>query len=213
MKRRGQRRRRGRQPIIVGDDRGFDEQGQPGGATEDGAVSAGERQGLRERQAERFGEIFASGGEITAQQQRRHGGVRHRVLRDGVGGTGQRLVELADPGILQARNYNEEMIVVRYLTLAALVLWIGVMVDARFGDALRRVQFLPYACGGIVVAGLFALKFLGPPPIAFVWRAAIVLLMLAIAVAATFVAPHDAPLLLAVNIGLGFILLVWYVRE
>ena len=106
------------------------------------------------------------------------------------------------------------MIVVRYLTLAALVLWIGLLADARFGDALRRVQYLPYACGAIVVAGLFALKFLGPPPIAFVWRAAIATLMLAIAVATALVAPRDVvPLLHAVNIGLGLVLLIWYVRE
>jgi hypothetical protein len=106
------------------------------------------------------------------------------------------------------------MIVVRYLTLAALVLWIGVMVDARFGDALRRAPFLPYACGAIVVVGLFVLKFLGPPPTAFFWRAAIAALMLAIAFAAAFAALREAvPLLLTVNIGLGFVLLIWYVRE
>jgi hypothetical protein len=106
------------------------------------------------------------------------------------------------------------MIVVRYLTLVALVLWITVMVDARAGDALRRLQLLPYACGAIVVAGLFALKFLGPPPIAFVWRAAIAVLMLAIAFAAAFVAPPDmARLLETVNLGLGLVLLIWYVRE
>jgi hypothetical protein len=106
------------------------------------------------------------------------------------------------------------MIVVRYVTLTALVLWISVMIDARFGDALRRFPYLPYACGGLVVAGLFVLKFLGPPPMAFVWRAAIAVLMLAIAVGAVFAAPPDAvPLLHTINVGLGLILLIWYVRE
>ncbi len=106
------------------------------------------------------------------------------------------------------------MIVVRYLTLAALVLWIGVMLDARFGDVIRRAQLLPYACGAIVVTGLFAAKFLGPPPAAFVWRAAIAVLMLAIAVATAFVAPPDTVRLLhTVNLALGFLLLIWYVRE
>jgi hypothetical protein len=38
--------------------------------------------------------------------------------------------------------------------------------------------------------------------------------MLAIAVAAAFIAPRDASnLLMTINIGLGFILLIWYVRE
>ena len=42
------------------------------------------------------------------------------------------------------------------------------------------------------MVGLFVLKFLGPPPIAFVLRAAIALLMLAIALVAAFVAPRAA---------------------
>ncbi len=38
--------------------------------------------------------------------------------------------------------------------------------------------------------------------------------MLAIAVAAAFLAPREAAnLLMTVNIGLGFLLLIWYVRE
>src|SRR4029077_13766167 len=119
-----------------------------------------------------------SGGEIAGQHQRGEGGAPHHVLGEGVGRAGQCLVQLADPGILQARNYNEEMIVVRYLTLGALVLWIAVMIDARFGDVIRRAPLLPYICGGIVVAGLFAVKFLGPPPAAFLWRGASAAVML-----------------------------------
>jgi hypothetical protein len=106
------------------------------------------------------------------------------------------------------------MIVVRYATLAALVIWIGAMVDQRFGDFLRRPQLVAYACGGAIVIGLFALKFLGPPPMAFVLRAGLTVLMLAIAAAMTLVAPRElAGLLTTVNICLGFILLIWYVRE
>ena len=56
-------------------------------------------------------------------------------------------VQLVDPGILQARNYNEEVIVVRYATLVALVIWLGAMVDERFGDVFRRAHLIPYACG------------------------------------------------------------------
>jgi hypothetical protein len=106
------------------------------------------------------------------------------------------------------------MIVVRYATLVALVIWIGAMVDQRFGDLFRRPQLITYACGAATVVGLLALKFLGPPPIAFVWRAGIAVLMLAIAVVATVIARRDvSALLMTVNIGLGFVLLIWYVRE
>ena len=106
------------------------------------------------------------------------------------------------------------MILVRYATLVALVIWLGAMVDERFGDLFRRAHLLTYACGATTVVGLFVLKFLGPPPIAFVLRAGIAVAMLAIAVAAALIAPRDASnLLMTINIGLGFILLIWYVRE
>ena len=105
------------------------------------------------------------------------------------------------------------MILVRYATLVVLVIWLGAMVDERFGDLFRRAHFVAYACGAATVVGLFVLKFMGPPPIAFVLRAGIAILMLAIALAAAFVAPAAADLLMTVNIGLGFVLLFWYVRE
>ncbi|HEV8209708.1 MAG TPA: hypothetical protein VGP77_06285 [Vicinamibacterales bacterium] len=106
------------------------------------------------------------------------------------------------------------MIVVRYATLVALVIWLGAMVGEQFGDLLRRAPLLPLACGGVVLVGLFVLKFMGPPPIAFVWRAGIALLMLALTLAAAFVAPREASsVLLTTNIALGFVLLIWYVRE
>lgn len=106
------------------------------------------------------------------------------------------------------------MILVRYATLVALVIWLGAMVDERFGDLVRRAHLLTYACGAATVVGLFALKFLGPPPTAFVLRAGIAVLMLALALAAALIAPRDAAnLLMTINIGLGFVLLIWYVRE
>lgn len=121
--------------------------------------------------------------------------------------------QFRNPGILQARNYNEEMILVRYATLVALVIWLSVMIDERFGDLLRRSGLIAYACGAATVVGLFVLKFVGPPPMAFVPRAGIAVFMLAIAVSAA-VAPREASdLLMTANIGLGFVLLVWYVRE
>ena len=106
------------------------------------------------------------------------------------------------------------MILVRYVTLVALVIWLGAMVDERYGALFHRAHLVTYVCGAATVAGLFVLKFLGPPPMAFVLRAGIAVLMLAIAVAAALVAPPDvANLLMTVNIGLGFVLLIWYVRE
>jgi hypothetical protein len=106
------------------------------------------------------------------------------------------------------------MIVVRYATLVALVIWMDAMAGAQFGDLLRRTPFIPYACGAAVVIGLFVLKFMGPPPRGFVLRLGITILMLAIALAAAFVAPREAAhLLTAVDLALGFVLLIWYVRE
>jgi hypothetical protein len=97
---------------------------------------------------------------------------------------------------------------IRYLALAALVVWLGGMVvlglivapttfrvlqeadpsggrviaGALFGDLLAQFHWLAYACGGVVLVALFVMKFVGPPPPAFVVRAAIVAAMLAIAV-------------------------------
>src|SRR5262249_32193331 len=84
------------------------------------------------------------------------------------------------------RNYNDEVIVVRFLALAALVVWLGAMVvDLWFGvvavDTLRAIRLLAYASGVLILACLFVMKFVGPPPPAFVPRAAIVAAMLLVA--------------------------------
>ena len=106
------------------------------------------------------------------------------------------------------------MIVVRYATLVALVIWLGAMAAEQFGDLLHRVSLIPFACGGVMLVGLFVLKFMGPPPMAFVWRAGLALLMLAIALAAALVGPPETSTLLKrTNIGLGLVLLIWYARE
>ena len=105
------------------------------------------------------------------------------------------------------------MILVRYVTLVALVIWLGAMVDERFGDLIRRAHLMTAACGAVTVTGLFVLKFMGPPPMAFVARVGLVLLMLTLALAAAFAARDTANLLRTVNLGLGLVLLVWYVRE
>jgi hypothetical protein len=105
-------------------------------------------------------------------------------------------------------NYNDGMLAIRYLALAALVVWLGGMVvlslivapttfrvlqeadssggralaATLFGHLLSQFDLLAYTCGGVVMVALFVMKFLGPPPAAFVVRAAIVAAMLAIAV-------------------------------
>jgi hypothetical protein len=105
------------------------------------------------------------------------------------------------------------MIVVRYWTLAALILWLSAMLGARFGDLLQRPPLI-LAFGAMTFVGLFAMKFLGPPPPAFVPRVAIVFVMLAIAATSMwFVRGEAAAWLLTANIALGFALLYWYTRE
>ena len=56
------------------------------------------------------------------------------------------------------------MIIVRYATLVALVLWLGAMINARFGNLFWRVETISYGCGLLTVVGLFVMKFMGPPP-------------------------------------------------
>jgi choline-glycine betaine transporter len=106
------------------------------------------------------------------------------------------------------------MIVVRYGTLAALVLWLSAMLGARFGDLIGQRPLVSLACGAVTFVGLFAMKFLGPPPPAFVPRVAIVFVMLVLAAASAWRGTSStAAWLLTVNICLGFVLLYWYTRE
>lgn len=100
------------------------------------------------------------------------------------------------------------MFVVRYVVLAALVIWTGGMValggivapsafqvlervdpqngrifaGLLFGDILRQFSFLAYVCGSLVVAGLVIMKFVGPPPRAFTLRLILSAAMLASAI-------------------------------
>jgi hypothetical protein len=106
------------------------------------------------------------------------------------------------------------MIAVRFATLVALVLWLGAMTAARFGELFRRLDLIAYTCAAITIVGLFVMKFIGPPPHGFVPRAGVAILMLAIAIGTAFTgAAETAAALLTVNIALGFVLLTWYVRE
>jgi hypothetical protein len=116
------------------------------------------------------------------------------------------------------------MVAVRYVALVALVIWVGGMIalpllvaPAVSGDTIgemsRRFHLLAYACGGAVFVSLFVMKFVGPPPHAFALRAAIVFVMLLLSgYAGTGMTPA-VPVLATINIGLGLLLLGWYVRE
>ncbi|MGB7218403.1 MAG: DUF4149 domain-containing protein [Vicinamibacterales bacterium] len=100
------------------------------------------------------------------------------------------------------------MLFVRYLALTTLAVWLGGMVTvglivapstfsvlqaadpamgrvlagALFGEILGRFHLLAYGCGGLMLACLLVLKFVGPPPRTFVPRLAIVAAMLALEV-------------------------------
>jgi uncharacterized protein DUF4149 len=169
-------------------------------------------------------------------------------------------------------TYNVAMVVIRYLALTVLVVWLGGMIvlgllvapstfgvlqtsaadvangrmlaGAVFGEILRRFHLLAYGCGAILLLCLLAMKFIGPPPAAFIARIGIVLLMLALDLysgipvsreIASIQAQVSGPMsslpqsdprkvrfdrlhslsttLMTVNMGLGLVLLYWYVRE
>lgn len=103
------------------------------------------------------------------------------------------------------------MALVRFAVLVALVVWLGGLLGAVFGDRSHGLwPWLAYGAGGVTVIGLFAMKFLGPPPHSFVARAAIAVLMLALTLADQL---YRVPAATPINLALGFVLLAWYVRE
>ena len=104
------------------------------------------------------------------------------------------------------------MLAVRYVALAALVVWLGGMVTAVFGELLRPFHLVSLVCGAVILVSLFIMKFVGPPPHAFVPRAALTALMLLV-LGASAVLRSASSLLVGINLALGFVLLFWYVRE
>jgi hypothetical protein len=99
--------------------------------------------------------------------------------------------------------------VVRYLALAALVVWLSAQLAVAGGTMLQRIDLLTYACGAIVLVCLFLMKFVGPPPRSFIARAVLVAVMIVVAIAAGARSTKAA----LVNAALGAVLLGWYVRE
>ena len=110
------------------------------------------------------------------------------------------------------------MFVVRYVALVALSIWFSdlllrsTLAGRLSGELLSLSRLVAYAGGAVVLVGLFAIKFLGPPPRAFPLRAAVVALMLGI-VAYTDIRHEHTRTLDAVNVALGMLLLAWYARE
>jgi hypothetical protein len=104
------------------------------------------------------------------------------------------------------------MVAVRYVVLVALVVWLGGMVTALFGDSSLPVSLVAAGCGGVILVGLFVMKFVGPPPHGFIPRAALTALMLVLGIGSAVYRTVTTELT-AVNLALGLVLLLWYVRE
>jgi hypothetical protein len=104
------------------------------------------------------------------------------------------------------------MPVVRYVVLAALVVWLGGAVQALAGAKIGNQAAMAYVCGSVIIVGLVVMKFVGPPPGDFAIRVAIVALMLAVTAAAA-VRGSNLTATLAVTACLGSVLLAWYARE
>ena len=103
------------------------------------------------------------------------------------------------------------MVVVRYVALAALVIWLGALQGALVDGHAIFIPMIPYVCGAVLLICLFALKFVGPPPRAFVPRIAIVVVMLAVTVSEVWWSSARTPAL--INAALGLALLAWYAHE
>jgi hypothetical protein len=106
------------------------------------------------------------------------------------------------------------MFAVRYVALAALVVLLSASVVASglLGGGSAQAHGIGVVCGGIVLIALFVMKFLGPPPHAFVLRAALTFAIVASSLYASQSSPSSA-MAAKVNLGLGLVLLGWYARE
>ena len=109
------------------------------------------------------------------------------------------------------------MLAIRYVTLAALVVWLGGLVTlglllAPSPEQLRQFRLIGYACGAIIFVCLFVLKFIGPPPHDVFRRIGLVAVMLLVALYSGM-RPQDSLASIRIDIALGFVLLFWYVRE
>jgi len=195
------------QPFVVGYLARFDEKREPGGARPCRTGSMGIDQRLRERTSDEVGEVLPT---LDARQPKRE------PERVGVNLFAARLrfhngAFDCSQMFAQRSNYNDVMFVVRYVVLAALVVWLGGALQAIGGDLDRHLHALAYACGGVMLVGLFVMKFVGPPPHGFLIRVALILAMLGLTTVAVF-RGQSRPTTVA-SAALGGILLGWYARE
>jgi hypothetical protein len=118
-----------------------------------------------------------------------------------------------DKNFLRNGNYNARMLALRYVYILALVVWLGGMVilgalvapltfdvlqmrvpdggrelaGAVFGATIAAFHCVAYGAGALLLLTLGMMRILGPRPAAFGIRAAIVVVMLAIAAYSGFV--------------------------
>jgi hypothetical protein len=106
------------------------------------------------------------------------------------------------------------MFVARYVALAALVLLLtdSVAASGLVAGAPGPHYYLASLCALVVLIALFVMKFVGPPPHAFVLRGTLIFTAAALSLYAGWFAP-DSPVAARVNLVLGLILLGWYARE
>ncbi len=120
-------------------------------------------------------------------------------------------------GLGREANYNERMLVLRYVSLLALVVWVGgllalgavaapaifdvlgarlpadgrLLAGAVFGETLRRFHFVGFGCAGVLLASLTLRAVLGPRPRRYAIRAGLGLVMLlAVVYAALVIEPR-----------------------
>ena len=103
------------------------------------------------------------------------------------------------------------MPVVRYVALAALVVWLGGTLQIVGGDVMRQTATIAYICGAVMVLALVVMKFVGPPPRAFSLRVALAALMIAATAAGASFGRQRAATV--ATFAIGAVLLTWYSRE
>lgn len=103
------------------------------------------------------------------------------------------------------------MAAVRYAALVTLVIWIASLLFVVARDALEPAA-TSLVCGGIVLLCLLVMKFVGPPPRAFLPRLMLVSLMVVAAILASLSRVRAATAA-EFNVVLAAILLAWYVHE
>jgi len=199
----GQRHHRGGHARIVDESGGGNEHRKPRRTIARRPCGDGLVQRRGERGFERVAHIGAAG--LTVPSQEKGQGVWRG--RGAVGENAEHVVGEAIEVGGQSGNYNKGMLVIRYTALLALVVWLGGMIvlglivapstfqvleaanpatggelaGSLVGTILWHFHLVAYGCAGVMLACLFAIKFLGPPPASFIPRVSIVAVMLIVA--------------------------------